>query len=283
MRKIDRLGWAEAFAFECYGVKVGVRASKSNFLASLAQLLPPDRKPCRDTRVHRIYSFIVGGQEPGRVVRALHLMYGDATSVARAREMEPVLHAFDADLRLYLGYAARRRVFVHAGVVGWKGRAIVIPGRTFTGKSTLVTELIKLGAQYYSDEYAVFDMKGMVQPFAKPISLRLDKSGRATRFSPESFGATVGRTALPVRLIVDTFYREGARWRPRQASRAAALLTLLKNTVSARAKPKRNLPVLRRAVSEAVVRIGARGEASKMACEILSMLDRDLESPGAQV
>ena len=43
-------------------------------------------------------------------------------------------------------------------IVTWgRGRAIVIPGRTFSGKSTLVAELVRAGATYYSDEYAVED------------------------------------------------------------------------------------------------------------------------------
>ena len=59
----------------------------------------------------------------------------------------------------------RERVFVHAGVVGWKGHAIVIPGRSRSGKTTLVAELVKAGAEYYSDEFAVLDAEGRVHPF----------------------------------------------------------------------------------------------------------------------
>jgi predicted ATPase len=40
---------------------------------------------------------------------------------------------------------APRRVFVHAGVVGWKGQAILVPGRSYSGKTTLIAALMKAG------------------------------------------------------------------------------------------------------------------------------------------
>ena len=66
---------------------------------------------------------------------------------------------------MHLAERARNRIFIHAGVVGWQGRAIVIPGRSFSGKSTLVAALLQAGATYYSDEFAVLDGRGYVHPF----------------------------------------------------------------------------------------------------------------------
>ena len=55
----------------------------------------------------------------------------------------------------------------HAGVVGWRGRAIVIPGRSHAGKSTLVAELVRRGAVYYCDEFAVLHETGRVHPYRR--------------------------------------------------------------------------------------------------------------------
>ncbi|MEP7147984.1 MAG: hypothetical protein ABI857_03805, partial [Acidobacteriota bacterium] len=77
---------------------------------------------------------------------------------------------FNSMLRIVVAEHARDCVFIHAGVVGWKGKAIVIPANSFQGKTTLVAELVKNGAEYYSDEYAILDEKGLVHPFPRDLS-----------------------------------------------------------------------------------------------------------------
>jgi hypothetical protein len=105
----------------------------------------------------------------------------------RARpSFEPALEALESDLHRSVAERARRWCFVHAGVVGWRGRVIVIPGRSHSGKTTLVAEWLRAGALYYSDEYAVFDAMGRVHAYAKPLSLR--QNGAATRYAVEALG-----------------------------------------------------------------------------------------------
>ncbi len=275
MQKIDRLGWAEGFSFTSFGAKIGVRATKAGFVQSLAHLLPPGWQSSDESTVERLYSFVIGGQDPRRNVRLLNLVYGDAGRLARDRELEPILHAFDADVRLSVGILARRRVFVHAGVVGWKGRAIVIAGRTMTGKTSLVAALLRLGAEYYSDEYAVLDLKGRVHSFAKPLSIRQPGVPRAARLPAEAFGARTGIKALPIAIVLDTYFREGSRWRPKPVSRSVGVLSLLGNTITARLQPARNMPVLRDAVRDAIILKGVRGEAETTARELLALMDAD--------
>src|SRR5262249_57961124 len=50
-----------------------------------------------------------------------------------------------------------------------RGLAIVVPGRSHTGKSTLVAELVRRGATYWSDEFAVLDDAGRVHPYRRPL------------------------------------------------------------------------------------------------------------------
>jgi hypothetical protein len=83
-----------------------------------------------------------------------------------------VLDAFESALRIRIAEMAPRRVFVHAGVVGRRNLAIILTGKSYTGKTTLVRELIRSGADYYSDEYAVLDAGGKVHPFLRPLEIR---------------------------------------------------------------------------------------------------------------
>src|SRR5215467_11335845 len=83
-----------------------------------------------------------------------------------------LLHSLRSHLRHLVAEHATDRIFVHAAVVAWDGKVIVLPGRSRSGKSTLARELIRAGAVYFSDEYAAFDDDGMVHPFAQPLMLR---------------------------------------------------------------------------------------------------------------
>src|SRR5439155_21468851 len=99
-----------------------------------------------------------------------YLLYRGATRLARTLDRQALLEAFQSDLHLYVAEFARRRLFVHAGAVGWGGRAILIPGRSMSGKSTLVEALVRAGASYYSDEYAMVDRDGRLDAVLRPLS-----------------------------------------------------------------------------------------------------------------
>ncbi len=271
MEKIDRLGWAAGIVFVSYGLRIGIRVSSPEIMDRIAEVLPPHAKTARGPRVGFMYSLIVSGTKVGSNVRRFNILYADAVQVARTKDTDQALEALERDLQLYVAEQARRRVFVHAGVVGWRGRAIVIPGRTMSGKSTLIKALVEAGATYYSDEYAVIDERGRVHPYLKPLSMRGNGGGRPRKILPEALGATSVKP-LPVGLVVATSYREGARWRPRQLLPGRAVMALLAHTVSARINPERALTTLRQVVGDALVLKGVRGEASEVAEALLSRL-----------
>ncbi|MGH9883501.1 MAG: hypothetical protein ACRD6N_18920, partial [Pyrinomonadaceae bacterium] len=221
-----------------------------------------------------LYSIIIGGQGSRPNVRRLNLLYGDHVRLARSADVEEVFETFESDLRLIVAEFARRRVFVHAGVVGWKGRAIVVPGRSFSGKSTLVAELVKAGATYYSDEYAVFDSRGRVHPFHKPLEIRAEGTFRQSRITVEDLGGRPGVKPLPVGLVLMTQYKTGARWRPRKLTAGEGVLGLLANTVSARRSPEKALASLQHVVADAEILKGARGDARQLSQAILDRLEQ---------
>ena len=54
--------------------------------------------------------------------------------MARRCTVQAALRAFEANVQLYVAEMSPEHVFVHAGVVSWRGRAILLPGRSFSGK-----------------------------------------------------------------------------------------------------------------------------------------------------
>ena len=265
MDKIDRLGWAAGINFISYGLRIGVRVNDPAIIDKVIEQLPPDWKPATSPVVDRLYSVIAGGEGARPGLRRYSLVYANATRIARTPELFQALDAFESDLQLYVAETAPRRVFVHAGVVRWRGKAIVIPGRSFSGKTTLTAELVKAGATYYSDEYAVLDGQGRVHPYRRRLSVR--ENGhleKPKKYAVESLGGRSGIKPLPVGLVIVSKYRPGAKWRPQQVSAGEGALALMANTVSVRRQPETTLATLRKVVARAPVFKGTRGEARQV-------------------
>src|SRR5437773_6676944 len=121
MEKIDRLGWAAGMSFASYGLALGVRTNDPLLVGRLAAHLPYGWRPSDAREVDTLFSFWSGGagERPG--VRRYHLVYSDAERVARTVDLDEAIEVFDGEVRLHVAALARRRVFVHAGVVGWRG------------------------------------------------------------------------------------------------------------------------------------------------------------------
>ncbi len=224
-------------------------------------------------KVDRVYS-ILHRNGAGTGSRRQSLLYSDDRRLARSADLEDLFTALESNLRLFVAEFAKERVFVHAGVVGWKGQAIVIPGRSYSGKSTLVAELVRAGATYYSDEYAVLDAHGRVHPFTKPIELREEGAYKQTKFDVSELGGHSGKKPLPVGLVLITGFKAGATWRPKKLTAGKGVLEILFNTVSARRDPERAFGALRQVAAEADILKGVRGDAVETVPAILRRLEQ---------
>jgi len=273
MAKVDRLGWALGFSLKSYGVRVGIRSNDPVALDRACRHLPSEWESVSSAVVDRVYSILIDKKKARTGVPRLNSLYGDDVRLARSADLDSVFETFESDVRLFVAELAKQRVFVHAGVVGWKGKAIVIPGRSYSGKSTLVAELVRAGASYYSDEYAVLDARGRVHPFAKPLELREEGKFRQTKITVDELGGHSGTKPLPVGLVLMTQFKSGARWRPRKLSAGNGVLEMLFNTVSARRNPQRALATLQRVTSQADVLKGVRGDARKVVPAVLKAVD----------
>jgi hypothetical protein len=194
----------------------------------------------------------------------------DEHSISGPVDPRLALGILDAQLRMHIAVHAPDHVFVHAGVVGVGERAIVLPGRSFAGKTTLVAALVQAGAEYWSDEYAVLDADGLVHPYPKPLSVRINDTRETEEKPIESLGGLAGDRPLPVALIAFTSYRPGATWAPRPCTAGEGTVKLLEHSVAARSRTEQVLPAVRRAASDAMILEGDRGDADEAANALLS-------------
>ncbi len=270
--RMDRLAWCAGACFAAHGVRIGVRSNDPHVIEQLPSLLPPGAQHEPSSIVDEIFSVWVRAGA-GRSERRIRI-YDGARRVSRARELSRALPALESALRLKVAEVSPEHIFVHAGVVAWRGRAILVPGRSRSGKTTLVAELVKAGASYLSDEFAPLDREGRVHPFAKPLTIRTggcDVSARRCR--AEELGGSVGLAALTVALVAFAEHRPGASWQPAPLTHGQGVLEMLAHTVPARLRPEAALEALDRALARALALKGARGEADVTARLLLETLE----------
>ena len=257
------------FVFESYGVRVKIQAADSGLLDEAEQMA---RKAVVDrlTIIENITAEHTFGvtSDPDGTLRLLQNGVEISSDLSRTRFFK----FFNSMLRIVIAEHALDRVFIHAGVVGWKGRAIIIPADSFRGKTTLVSELVRIGAEYYSDEYAVLDESGLVHPFPRDLSVR-DANYNEADVPVENFGGTVGIEPIPVGTLLLTEYVPGAVFDPETMTIGHGIMKVIPHTIPRNFNTEFSLKVLNTALSDAIILRTSRGEANAFAEEFLAFID----------
>ena len=253
----------QPLALTSFGVHFELSASEPELLQDALLYLPLECKRCFKVSGSPQYS-LVRCRTASPAEAASYRLYRDGRRLFSCSDKRELLERLGSIVSLYVAEASISRTFVHAGVVGWGRSAILIPGRSFSGKTSLVAALVRAGGTYYSDEFALLDRRGVVYPYARPLQVRENGSYRQTRRAVEEIGGVAGRRPLPVGLVIVSRYKPGARWRPRQLSPGIGLLKILDNTVSARRSPAIALSTLKQLATDAVIVKGVRGEVAQV-------------------
>ena len=160
---------------------------------------------------------------------------------------------------------------VHAGAVLIGDTAVLLPGSTHAGKSSLVAELLRRGASYFSDEYALIDIAGCVHPYPRPLLLRDGRSQQSAIF-PEELNARFATGPTRLGWIFATRYVPGEEWSAHEMTQSEAVTLLLRNTPHEMAQAPQLLDMFIRAVSGANCFSGKRGDAAGAAERILQLV-----------
>jgi hypothetical protein len=252
--------------FQIFGVRFVVETRLEELISALAPRLPPG-PPLSAVRGPARRYVVDTAERPGTgfVVRRALRKPAHAPSVEIAADLIVI------DLQRTLAHRADGLVFVHAGVVACEGRALVLPGRSRSGKSELVAALVRAGAEYLSDEFAVFDGDGLVRPYARAIALR---QGEGTRvwMRAEALGARAAARPVPPGLIAFLRFSPASRWRPRRLSAGQTVLGLLRHAVAARRRLALVRSVLVPVASSVAAMSAVRGEADELAGQLLREL-----------
>lgn len=261
----------DRFALETYGVRVGVRCDRADVLQDvrngLLSVLPEGKYREIPYSMSR-ERFIIGKNKEHEYV-----FYRGRRKISATGNRLHFLRYLESMVRITIAEKAKDVVFVHAGVIAWNGVAIVIPARSHAGKTTLVAELVRLGAEYYSDEYAVLDAEGFVHPYLKPLSMRRPGENEQTDTSVEEIGGIEGRERRSVGLVLVTSFEQDARWDPVRLTAGMGVIEMLPHAIPASFNPEFTLNVLNKIANRAIILKIIRGEASDFAPKLLNYLE----------
>lgn len=222
--------------------------------------------------VDHLFSLRLAAPSTDPRVRSYHLLFHNLQRRARTLSSDEALATLESELQLCVGEWAPERVFVHAGVVGWQGRALLLPGLSFAGKSTLVRELLDAGAEYLSDEFAVLDEQGRVHPYPRRLALR--RSGGVDRRTASELGGRVCTRPLQVGAVAHLRHHPEGTTHLRWLAPGRAILELLGHALAAHRDPQRVLRVVQRLATSAVHVRGLRGEAAASVEPLLRLVEQ---------
>jgi hypothetical protein len=174
----------------------------------------------------------------------------------------------ESDLGLFAAERVADRVAIHAALAVVDGVAVLLPGRSFAGKTTLGLALADAGATLASDEYALVDpTTGLVTGWPRPARVREGvKGSRRVPVAPTIDPTPVGLVAL-LRYRADDVDAVTPDDAP--LTRADAVVAVLDETVCARSRLGLSLDAALAVTRGDLVR-GTRGAADEAAAWLIA-------------
>ena len=262
-------GWVARGGYVAFGVPWEVRADDVSAYHLLLDRFPPSAVATSSKTMARTYVFRTLPATLSEST-ASYLLLADGRPLVRSTEPSDIAEAFEDDLKSLVAERSPRRVFLRAGVVGWRDRAIVIPGGPHSGKSTLVRALVGCGATYFSDEYAVLE-GNIVQPFPARLP-DWSAPGSPLSYWLDEFSNERAPKPVPVGLVLFAPYQGGAVFKPKLLSRGKSLLEMFKLAVASQRQPERVLRALEAVSRRCSALEGVRGDAQSAATYLLERL-----------
>ena len=269
LRKFDK-----EFNFESYGVRVRIESDSQELLDEARRTVIAglfDRAEfieSANTECDHVFGMSFDGEH--------YLLYKNGEQISYGTSYKLFFKSLNSRLRIEVAEYAESKVFLHAGVVGWNGSAILLPAKSFQGKSTLTAELVKIGAEYYSDEYAILDEHGYVHSFPRKLSMRYFGGTREKEVSVEDIGGVYGIKPLPVGLVLLTGFQKGAVWDPQVLSPGNGIIEIIQHTIPIRRNSEFVLKVLDLVARRAIIVKSPRGDVKKFAKFLLKFFDNHI-------
>ncbi|QQS41959.1 MAG: hypothetical protein IPM63_03160 [Acidobacteriota bacterium] len=255
-----------SITFESFGVSIELQSDRKIDLVLLRSLLPCLEEGSLKEEPDATLS-LVTEPEAGRG------LFFEGERVAEVIGLESSqLQGVASKLQLLIALnAAPRYLFLHAGAVALGGKAVLFPGRTHSGKSTLTRAFLDAGARYLTDDCAVVGEDGRVHPYPVPLKLRTEANSGER---PEG-SYSVESEPCEIALVISTVYSEGAVWNPREQEKGELVWSMLDHLFwpeIVRKHPEETLGRLKLVAERSLLLQGPRGEAGEVVEDVLARL-----------
>lgn len=157
-------------------------------------------------------------------------------------------------------------LFFHAAGLAWHGQAVMLPGSSGQGKTTLTAWLLSQGAEYLTDEFIFLPHGGtQAEAFTRPLNLKrparavlrhlLDYEAQAERIlshetadivPPDLLGSIHETGIAPLKLILFPHYQAEADFSLQRLSKAQTGLHLMQTVINARNLPNQGFSEISR-------------------------------------
>ena len=255
--------------FGAFGVAWDLESEDPSWYRTLVDRLPLGAAPCPGKAPERGYVLHIMPPTLTELGPS-YLLLADGRPLVRSSDGTDVVDAFEENVQWLVAERSPRRVFLRAGVVGWRDRAIVIAGGPGTGKRTLVRALVACGATYFSDDYAVLE-GNTVEPYPSRRQPAL-RAGHGLSVWLDELAPARAPRPVPVGVVLFAPYQAGAVFKPKLVSRGKALLEMFKHAVAAQRNPVQVLRALETVSRRCNALEGVRGDARAVAAYLLDRL-----------
>lgn len=271
LRRVRKSDFRHHLFIESFGVKIGFTSNTADGIEDIRKMISQTLAGCsreiEATETDHHFKLV-------RNFSGKDSLYKDGEKFFTQVKREHSLDPFGSKLRITVAEFAVEKVFIHSGAVCWKNKAIIFPAQTFSGKTALTAALVKRGAIYYSDEYAVLDRDGLLHPFPKTLSIRGEIDDKTqVEYTVESLGGKSGTKKVPVGMVLITEYKPNAVWKPEILTPANGIMKIIKNTLPIRNDPNFVLNVLTQMTNRAVIVKSRRGDVEKSADSIIDFFE----------
>jgi len=219
--------------------------------------------------VDYLYSVLAGKSDVDSRARNYHLLYVNARRLVRTFDLRELMAALRYEIPEVIAHGAKGRLLLHAGAVAFKGKALLMPGRS-RGVATLVAELVRAGGEFYSDRFAQLNADGRLR--ADPFPSMGASEGQADFARREKSRNATRRPGIPVGLIAFMEHQHDGISKPQNLTPGQALLSLLEYAPASWMQPRVSMEILHKLAASVTAVRGHCGEAALLVEPLLQRL-----------